>query len=141
MIADALRGPLQNLGNPFEFQYKYRWQPDPENLDENINPNAKLPAILGDGTGTNTNNNKASDFWLQDATYLRLKNLNLSYKLPQKLTQSIGIQNVNVYVAGSNLFTISKMGIYKNSVDAETTGYQKFYPPVKTISLGLNVTL
>lgn len=141
MITDVLRGPLQNLGNPFDFQYKYRWQPDPENPDVNINPNAKLPAILGDGTGTNTNNNKASDFWLKDATYLRLKNLNISYSLPQKATQSIGIQNIKVYVAGSNLFTLSKMGIYKKSVDAETTGYQKFYPPVKTISLGLNVTL
>jgi len=141
MIADALRGPLQNLGNPFDFQHKYRWQPDPENPDVNINPDAKLPAILGDGTGTNTNNNKPSDFWLKDATYLRLKNLNLSYSIPQEATQKIGIQDVNIYVAGSNLFTLSRMGIYKNSVDAESTGYQKFYPPVKTISLGLKLTL
>ncbi len=141
MISDVLRGPLQNLGNPFEFQYEYRWQPDPENPGMNINPNAKLPAVLGDGTGTNTNNNKGSDFWLKDATYLRLKNLNLSYMLPKNLVKSIGLQNVNVYVAGSNLFTLSKMGIYKKSVDAESTGYQKFYPPVKTISLGINVTL
>ncbi|MDX9882975.1 MAG: TonB-dependent receptor, partial [Prolixibacteraceae bacterium] len=141
MISDVLRGPLQNLGNPFEFQYKYRWQPDPANPDVNINPDAKLPAVLGDGTGTNTNNNKASDFWLQDATYLRLKNLNISYSLPGKIIKSFGIQDVNVYVAGSNLFTLSKLGIYKSSVDPEATGYQKFYPPVKTISFGLNVTL
>ena len=139
MIADALRGPLTNQGNVFEFQYKYRWQPDPNNPGVNINPNAKLPAIYPEGT--NTNNNKASDFWLQDATYLRLKNLNISYSLPQKLIKNTGIQNINVYVAGSNLFTISKLGIYKNSVDPEATDYQKFYPPVKTVSLGLNVTL
>mgnify|MGYP000918405162 CR=1 FL=1 len=138
MIVDALRGPLQNLGNPFEFHYKYRWQPDPTNPGTNINPNAKLPAILGDGTGTNPNNNKASDFWLQDATYLRLKNLNISYYLPKNLTKNIKIQ---IYMAGSNLFTLSKLGIYKKSVDPENTESQKFYPPVKTISAGLNITL
>ncbi len=139
MIGDALRGPLTNQGNVFEFQYKYRWQPDPNNPDVNINSNAKLPAIYPEGT--NTNNNKASDFWLQDATYLRLKNLNIGYSLPQKLIKNTGIQNVDIYVAGSNLFTISKLGIYKKSVDPEATDYQKFYPPVKTVSLGLNVTL
>lgn len=138
MISDVLRGPLQNLSVPFEYQYKYRWQPDPENPGVNINPDARLPRVLGEGVGTNTNNNKASDFWLQDATYLRLKNLNISYTLPSSLS---GRSNINVYIAGSNLVTFSKLGIYKKSVDPEATQYQKFYPPVKTVSLGVNVTL
>jgi hypothetical protein len=141
MISDVLRGPLQNLGNPFEFQYTYRWQPDPNNPDVNINPAARLPAVLGDGVGTNTNNNKASDFWLQDATYLRLKNVNLNYAIPRAVTERIGLKDVNVYVAGSNLLTWSKLGIYKSSVDPEMTGYEKFYPPVKTVAFGLNITL
>lgn len=139
MIADALRGPLTNQGNAFEFQYKYRWQPDPANPTVNINPDTRLPSISTEGT--NPNNNKASDFWLQDATYLRLKNLNISYTLPKQLVKKIGMQDVNVYVAGSNLLTFSRLGIYKRSVDPEATDYQKFYPPVKTISLGLNITL
>jgi TonB-linked SusC/RagA family outer membrane protein len=141
MISDVLRGPFKNNSNPYEYHYKYRWQPDPDNPGVNINPNAKLPAVLGDGSGTNPNNNKASDFWLQDATYLRLKNLNISYTIPNKISKAAGIQNIRVYVAGSNLFTLSKLGIYKNSVDPEATGYQKFYPPVKTVSCGLNITL
>ncbi len=139
MIADAIRGPLTNQGNAFEFQYKYRWQPDPNNPGVNINPDAKLPAIYPEGT--NTNNNKASDFWLQDATYLRLKNLNISYSLPKSLTTKAGFQEISLYVAGMNLFTVSKLGIYKKSVDPEATDYQKFYPPVKTVSFGLNFTL
>lgn len=141
MISDVLRGPLQNLGNPFEFHYKYRWQPDPDNPGVNINPEARLPAILGDGTGTATHNNKGSDFWLQDATYLRLKNVNLTYSIPATLVKRIGLQNASVYVAGSNLLTWSKLGIYKSSVDPEMTGYEKFYPPVKTLAVGLNLTL
>jgi TonB-linked SusC/RagA family outer membrane protein len=139
MIADALRGPLTNQGNAFEFQYKYRWQPDPANPTVSINPDTRLPSISTEGT--NPNNNKTSDFWLQDATYLRLKNLNISYTLPKQLVKKIGMQDVNVYIAGSNLLTFSRLGIYKRSVDPEATDYQKFYPPVKTISLGLNITL
>ena len=139
MIADALRGPLTNQGNCFEFQYKYRWQPDPNNPDVNINPEVRLPAISTEGA--NPNNNKASDFWLQNATYLRLKNLNVSYNIPKGIVNKIGVQDLQVYVAGSNLLTFSKLGIYKGSVDPEATDYQKFYPPVKTISLGLNITL
>ncbi len=139
MIADAIRGPLTNQGNAFEFQYKYRWQPDPTNPNININPDAKLPAIYPEGT--NTNNNKASDFWLQDATYLRLRNLNVSYALPKNFVNKIGFQDINIFVAGSNLLTLSKLGIYKSSIDPEATDYQKFYPPVKTVSFGINITL
>jgi TonB-linked SusC/RagA family outer membrane protein len=139
MINDAVRGALTNQGNAYDFQYKYRWQPDLNNPNVNINPDVRLPAINPEGT--DTNNNKASDFWLKDATYLRLKNLNIGYSLPKNVVKKIGFYDVNIFVAGSNLFTLSKLGIYKKSVDPETTGYQKFYPPVKTISFGLNITM
>src|SRR5690606_18469848 len=141
MIAGSLRGAFQNLSNPLGFHYQYRWQPDPDNPGMNINPEAKLPAMRGDGLGTSTNNNKVSDFWLQDATYLRLKNLNLSYSIPPKWLENAGIRQLRIYLAGSNLFTVSKLGIYKHSVDPESTESQKFYPPVKMVSLGLNLTL
>jgi len=139
MVNDLVRNPLMNGGNAYDFHYKYRWQPDPDNKDVNINPDVRLPAI--NSQGTSNNNNKASDFWLKDATYLRLKNLNLGYNLPGPFVKRMGLQNVNIYVAGSNLFTLSKLGIYKKSIDPEATGYQKFYPPVKTISFGLNITM
>ncbi len=141
MIGDVLRGAFQNNSNPYEFHYKYRWQPDLDNPDVNINPDAQLPAILADGSGANPNNKKVSDFWLQDATYLRLRDLNISYSIPSDLTQKVGIHNVSLYVAGSNLFTVSKLGIYKGSVDPENTTTQKFYPPMKTVSFGINLTL
>lgn len=139
-IDDTYRGPLTNWGPPLEFHYKYRWQPDPANPDLNINPEARLPALVGDGTGTRTHNRKTSDFWLQDATYIRLKSLNISYTIPPEWTRKIGIQDLRLFIAGSNLATLSKLGIYKNSQDPEGGGL-KYYPPVKTVSLGLNVTL
>ncbi len=141
MIGDVLRSPFQNLSPPFDFHYKYRWQPDPANPGQNINPDAKLPAILGDGVGSNTNNNRASDFWLKDGTYLRLRNLNINYTLPSHWVKKIGMQEMNVYVAGSNLLTWDRLGIYSNTLDPEATDTQKFYPPVKTIAIGLNFKL
>jgi len=135
--------PLVNFSTPWDFHWKYRWQPDLNNKDVNINPDAKLPAILGDGVGRSPHNEKFSDFWVQDATYLRLKNLNISYSIPKNWIQVTGIQDIRVILAGSNLFTISALGIYKNSIDPEAVGggASRLYPPIKTISLGLNIVI
>jgi TonB-linked SusC/RagA family outer membrane protein len=135
--------PLVNFGPPWDFHYKYRWQPDPNDPTTNINPDAQLPAILGDGVGRSPNNEKNSDFWVQNATYLRLKNLNISYTIPKKWIQVTGIQDLRVTLSGSNLVTISGMGIYKHSIDPESigTGGSRLYPPVRTISLGLNIVI
>ncbi|HMR84089.1 MAG TPA: SusC/RagA family TonB-linked outer membrane protein, partial [Niabella sp.] len=141
MIADIQRGALSNLANAYDFHYKYRWQPDPNNPGVNINPDAQLPALLGSGVGVNTNNNKVSDFWLKDGTYLRLRNLNINYTIPYNWIKKIGIKDMNVFAAGSNLLTWSRLGFYKKSLDPEATDTQKFYPPVKVISFGLNFKL
>ncbi len=135
--------PFSNFAPPWDFHEKYRWQPDPNNPGNNINPDARLPALLGDGVGRTPNNELDSDFWIQDGTYLRLKNLNISYSLPGRWLEGIGIQGVQVYLAGSNLLTVSKLGIYKNSIDPEGVagGRSFFYPPVKTLAFGINVTL
>jgi TonB-linked SusC/RagA family outer membrane protein len=140
-ITDILRGPLSNDANAYDFHYKYRWQPDPSNPDININPNAKIPAILGDLTGTNPNNNKTSDFWLKDGTYLRLRSLNIGYDFSDEVTKALGINAFQVSLSGTNLFTWSKLGIYKDAIDPEQTTSQKFYPPNKSISFGINVKL
>jgi TonB-linked SusC/RagA family outer membrane protein len=134
--------PFVNFSKPWDFHMKYRWQPDPDDKTININPDAKLPALLGDGVGRNPNNEKTSDFWVQDATYIRLKQLTLTYSLPGKWMNDLGFQNVQLNISGTNLFTISRMGIYKNSIDPEAVGnVGRLYPPVKTLSIGLRVTI
>ena len=137
-VAGTARAGFSNWSIPFDYHYKYRWQPDPTDLTTNINPKAQLPAIDGSGQGTTGNNDKTSDFWLQDNTYLRLKNLNISYTLPQRWVKHTGMKNIKAYASGSNLFTWSKLGIYKNSWDPESSFT---YPPVKTITLGIQVSL
>lgn len=137
-ITGGRRSPFSNWSVPFDYHYMYRWQPDPNDPGVNINPDVQLPHIDGTGTGSTANNNQTSDFWLQDNTYLRLKNINLAYSLPASVKEALNFQNIQIYVAGSNLLTFSKLGIYKKSWDPES-GFT--YPPVKTITLGLNVSL
>ncbi|MEX0684507.1 MAG: TonB-dependent receptor [Balneolales bacterium] len=141
-MTDQARGIFPNDNTPHTYQYEYRWQPDPNNPNVNINPDVQLPAIEQPGIGTNENNDRTSDFWLQDGTYVRLKNLNLTYNLPTRLTSSLGIVAASVYVSGSNLFMFNKLGIYSSSFDPEipTTG-QGAYPTVRVVSLGINLNI
>ena len=97
------------------------------------NPNATYPRYLN-----MTNNNKNSRLWLKDASYLRLKNIELGYTLPHTLTQRIGIENVRVYFSGNNLFTITKMKEMdpEKSLEDERA---RTYPQSKVYSIGVNV--
>jgi len=70
----------------------------PTNTDTNI------PRL----TPTDVNDNdRFSDMYVEDGTYLRLKNAQLGYTLPASVTQKIKLQRVRFYVSGTNLFTIS----------------------------------
>jgi len=82
--------------------------------------------------------NMPSSFWVRDASYLRLKNLQLGYSLPKELVHRIGLANVKIYYSGQNLLTFTKF--YK-WVDPEApqaeSGYN--YPQVKINTVGINV--
>ncbi|MFW5645119.1 MAG: SusC/RagA family TonB-linked outer membrane protein, partial [Bacteroidota bacterium] len=137
-IEGEARGMFSNGTIPLDYQKEYRWQPDPDDPDVNINPDAKLPAASID---IRPNNNIFSDFWLKDATYLRLKSLNLSYSLPESTIKKAGFGMIQIYLSGTNLFTLSKLGIYKNSFDPEQPGGIKNYPLHRRYSLGLRITI
>ena len=75
-----------------------------------------------------------------NAAYMRCKNLQIGYTLPQKLTQSWGIQNLRVYFSVDNLFTITSL---PKQFDPELLGYDSNngYPLSRTTSFGLSITL
>ncbi|HEX3007163.1 MAG TPA: SusC/RagA family TonB-linked outer membrane protein, partial [Bacteroidales bacterium] len=84
-------------------------------------------------------NQKVQSRYLQDASYIRLKNLQFGYTLPQELTSKIRIDRLRVFVAGENLWTGTKM---TKIFDPETIsgGYGgNVYPLTKVFSVGLNV--
>lgn len=136
--SNAMKYSFSNWTTPLDYHYEYRAILN-EDRTAITNPDqALLPPIDGTGAGYTANNIKTSDFYLQNNTYVRLKTLNVSYNLPKKWLSTVGLQRVQAYVAGTNLLTFSWMGVFNDSFDPEG-GYN--YPPVKTITLGLNITL
>ena len=86
-------------------------------------------------------NNKGScDFTRIDAVYLRLKTLNIAYNVPKNITNSLGIDNVQLYLAGNNVFTIDNLGVWSGNYDPEITGsHQERYPTTKSWTTGLKI--
>lgn len=85
-------------------------------------------------------NHKTQTQYLQNAAYMRLKNLQLGYTLPKSLINKVGLQNVRVYVSGENLLTITGLS---DTMDPETAGIGKqggtVYPLSRVYSFGLSV--
>ncbi|MCF8715627.1 TonB-dependent receptor [Joostella atrarenae] len=137
-IVTAARNMFQNGSIPYDFHYKYRWSPSEEDPLVNDNPNAQLPMAFDGGT---SNNNKTSDFWVKDATYLRLKQVNLAYTIPST-KNSGGISNIQLSLAATNLFTWSKLGIYKNFLDPENNlANGRAYPITSAYTFGVKFNI
>ena len=84
----------------------------------------------------NTNNSAVSTWWMRDGSFLRLKQLELGYTLPQKWTNKVHIDNLRFYLQGNNLFCWSKFDLW----DPELAGEGFNYPIQRTLNIGLNVT-
>ena len=96
-------------------------------------------------------NNQKQTRYLQNAAYIRLKNVQLGYTLPQSLTERFYIQKLRFFISGENLWTGTKLA---NMFDPETVGggnedeaggnndkNGNAYPLSRTISFGLSLTL
>jgi TonB-linked SusC/RagA family outer membrane protein len=113
----------------FGFQ-EFHWY-DTWTLD---NRNASMPRLI---TGSGGRNRDETSFWLYDASYLRLKNIQLGYALPQSLLRKISMERIRVYVTAENLLTFTKWP----GVDPEKPASNDIYPLVKTFSVGINIGL
>lgn len=102
-----------------------RWTPD--------NP-SEFPRMNG------ISNTVGSTFWLEDASYLRLKNIELGYNFPAKLiSEKYGIKNLRLYLLGTNMLTFTKLDNW--DPERSSNNYiNTAYPQEKTVTLGLNVT-
>ena len=85
-------------------------------------------------------NHQTQTKYLQNAAYMRLKNLQIGYTLPKAWVLKVGLQNVRLYVSGENLLTITGL---EDIIDPELAGYGwqggMSYPLSKTYSFGLSV--
>lgn len=101
----------------------------------------KFPAL---STTDRNGNNLISDRYIEDGSYLRLKNFQIGYTLPESLTSSIGIQEVRIYVGGQNLLTFTKY----SGLDPEIGNLHSdlssgvdlgTYPQVRIIQVGAKI--
>jgi TonB-linked SusC/RagA family outer membrane protein len=89
-----------------------------------------------------TSNREETTFWLDDLTYLRLKNLQLGYTLPQKWLKFAHVNSLRIYFSGENIATLTSF----RGIDPERAGRgnsggyaSDVYPLVQSYSLGLNI--
>lgn len=112
--------------NVLKEYYDNRWTPD--------NPNAKYPAI---DVGNNPNNFVTSTIWMKNGNYLRLRNAEIGYTLPDKWVKNWGIGSLRFFVNGTNLLTFDHIKIIDpESNDNDGTGT---YPLQRSINFGLQI--
>lgn len=84
----------------------------------------------------NSNNIATSTWFMRDGTFLRLKQLELGYTVPDKLTERIKMNNLRVYLSGTNLFLFSKFKLW----DVEMAGQGLGYPIQRVFNIGVNLS-
>lgn len=122
-------------GNTFRSEHMDNWTPE--------NPGAKFPRL----SYTSDLNKKVSTFWMADASYLRLKNLQLSWTLPKKALSAMKIKNLTLFANATNLFSLDNYyqgydpeTAYQSGSQGATTGsIGDVYPLVSTYTFGVEV--
>lgn len=115
-----------------------RWQADNCWTEENPNKWAEYPRL--ETLNMNNTNLQTSDYWVRDASYLRLKNVQLGYTLPKTLSRKIGLENIHIYVSGQNLLSFNSF--YKGwdpENEIGTGDAPSYYPINRIYSFGLNL--
>jgi len=85
----------------------------------------------------NRNYSRSSDFFVQDGSFFRIKNLQFGYNIPSSLLEKVGMKKVRIYVAGKNILTFTKYGGFDSEI---TSGVDRgIYPQARTYMVGVNV--
>ena len=119
---------LHNAGKIRDWHAEQYWRPE--------QPDNDFPRLT---QTTSHNNFTTSDFWVYDASYLRLRNLQVGYTLPASISDQLAIRNARVFFLGQNLLTLFDdlpPGIDPN-VPSNTAG--SYFPVNRLLSLGVDI--
>jgi hypothetical protein len=122
------------INNNYTAEWLNRWSA--------TNPGGTYPRLT---TQDSNNNSRASDFYVEDGSYVRLKNLQLGYTLPRNLVDKAKMKSLRVYLSFENLLTITSYTgfdpeIGTNGWILDTSIDKGFYPQLKTVGFGLQAT-
>lgn len=140
--AEQLIQPTMNMATDF---YEGRWI---ETNTTEQNANARWPRAFIKQTYGDSWNGVASTWWLRDASFIRLKSIEIGYTLPKNWLSNIGLEKARIYLNGNNLFTIDNMkicdpeaGMFKNTDGyVVESGGVRGYPLQRMITFGASVT-
>ncbi len=133
VVVDAFMWPLHRLSNQvFDYQTDV-WSP--------ANPDAAYPAYRYDANRINNNisDGDANSNTVYDASYIRLKSINIGYNLPKKVSNGLGVNNINVSLRGYNIFTWSPfypLSDPEASDDGQNLA-NAYYPMLRRFQLGV----
>lgn len=129
-LEGSARHALQDMA-----AYPQKVHMDRYHVVNNPNPNASYPRLT---YNTGYNQNTFSTFWLENAAYFRLKNVQIGYTFPEKWMKKARIDKFRIYLSGDNLATASD---FFYAYDPETpVSKGGYYPQVRTFVIGLNLT-
>ncbi|MFK8061360.1 MAG: SusC/RagA family TonB-linked outer membrane protein [Polaribacter sp.] len=125
IMGNGSRPMPDNRSNVLEYWIN-RWTPQ--------NPSANLPRVGG------LNNTIVSSFYIQDASYLRVKNIEIGYSLPNSVLEKLDIEKLRFYVGAQNLFTLTGLEYFdpERGTGRFSTNNAPLY---KTVTLGINLKL
>ena len=123
-LSEEAAFPFFNSGKVLEHHLD-RWTPE--------TPNARFPRVLSE----DINNRVVSSFWLKNANYIRLKNVEIGYNFSNELISKYKLSKLRLYVSGLNIFTISDIENFDPEVPS---GRGWFYPQTKSFTAGINVS-
>ncbi len=119
-----------NLATPQKWMADNRW------TYENPDRNAKYPKF---STALSGSSGYTSTYWLREASYLKLKNVQIGYNIPSHVLKSARISKLRFYVSGANLFSIDNF--YKGwDPEPLSPGGSSFYPITSVFTFGVNAS-
>jgi len=141
---DFLAYAFASIGNDIVRNYE-RAQPNVNRLDYTMDrwtgpgTSDEVPRV----TTAATANNVFSEFYVEDGSYLRLQKISLGYTIPQEITQKAYIQQLRIFVAVNNLFTLTKYMGYDPAASSGApigSGFDAgFYPAARTYWFGIGL--
>jgi hypothetical protein len=148
-IFNATRIKIEGPTNGTSTNLKNRWTTNNQNTDVP----AFIDQLTRDAAGLTSKVNlgksayNRSTRWIEDGSYVRLKNVTFGYNLPKSLVSKVGLQNLRLYVTATNLLTLTNYSGYDPEVSSYNVGSDAAkgidisnYPTVKTVTFGINLT-
>ena len=139
-ISGTYGNDLVNSSILYSVIYSNRTRQQVEGAWTHENPNSNIFRP----SATEVVNNEFSDYYIEDGSYLRFKNITLGYTLPEQIATKIRMNEMRLYISANNLITFTNYSGFDPEIGANNDPLnigvdQGFYPQAKTIMGGVNI--